>query len=146
MTTSDTPEEWRSVYERISIGESSEVSTVRGHRRDCAQRRGDGPLELVDAHPVWNARDHVLAGRRGAGAQPDPVRSLRWTRPADALALSDDRALESDDDRGTREVHGRHERTLRQIRVAGPRVGCLINSQRPWGDVGVLSRWPLRDQ
>src|SRR4029450_7259901 len=127
-TNSETP--GRNAYERISICKSPEVSTVRTHRRDGGQRRRHGPLELVDAHPVWIARDHVLAGPWGVGVQPNPVRSLRRTRLAHALASSDDGALESDDACRTREVHGGHERTLRPIRLPGPCTGRVIRRRR----------------
>jgi RNA polymerase sigma factor (sigma-70 family) len=112
----DLPKEQRDVF----VAHEAEISTVRTHRRDGGQRGRHGPLELVDAHPVWIARNHVLAGPWSVGVQPGPVRSLRRTTQANALASSDDGALESDDACRTREVHGRHERTLRPIRLPGP--------------------------
>src|SRR5262245_8346443 len=115
--------------EGLSIGKGVEVPTVRARCRNGIECRGDGSLELVDAHPVWRARDHVLAGARRIGIQPDPVRPLRRTWPADALAASDDGTLEPDDTRGAGEVYGGDERTLRGIRVAGPWAGRIIRSR-----------------
>src|SRR5204863_30770 len=60
------------------------------------------------------ASHHLLAGGGPVVAQPHLVRSVRRrTRPADALAPSNDGALERDDTRGAREILERHDGTLR---------------------------------